>query len=118
MSDNKAVKTEKFDIEALKASLREEILKEINAQKNQPAPIDPCMEEYVEVQLFRDGKDYRDDVFVSCNGENCLIKRGVPVKIKRKFALVLEQSARQEASAAEYQEARQREFFENPLACE
>jgi len=109
MSDNKTVKNEKLDIEALK---------EISAGKNQPAAADPFMEEYVEVQLFRDGKDYRDDVFVSCNGENCLIKRGVPVRIKRKFALILEQSARQEVCAAEYQEARKREFFENPLACD
>ena len=129
MSENKNAKSEKLDIEALRESLKEELLKEslklellkeLSAERNKLtlSPPDPFMEEYVEVQLFRDGKDYRDDVFVSCNGENCLIKRGVPVRIKRKFALILEQSTRQEVSAAEYQEARKREFFENPLACD
>ena len=54
------------------------------------------LEEYVEVELIRDNGAYKDDVFVSVNGENCLIRRGVPVKIKRKFADVLEQSHQQD----------------------
>lgn len=48
--------------------------------------------ELVEVKLFKDNNKYKDDVFVSVNGDNCLIKRGERVKIKRKFAEVLEQS--------------------------
>ena len=63
--------------------------------KNQ-TPAD-WLEEYVEVKLFKDGKDYRDDMFVSVGGESCLIKRGEKVHIKRKFALVLETSERQDA---------------------
>ena len=62
------------------------------------------------VVLFKDGKDYKDDVYVSVNGENCRIQRGVPVKIKRKFALVLEQSQAQDVRAAEFAEARQSEY--------
>ena len=54
------------------------------------------MEEYVEVYLFKDNNKYKDDVFVSVNGENCVIKRGEKVKIKRKFAEVLEHSAHQD----------------------
>ena len=81
--------------------------------KETAAPVaDPSLEEYVEVQLFKDGKDYKDDVFVSINGENCLIRRGIPVKIKRKFALILEQSQRQDVIAAEYAESKQREYKE------
>lgn len=58
------------------------------------------LEEYVDVELFRDNDKYKDDVFVAVGGENCLIKRGVPVRIKRKFALVLEQSRRQDMLTA------------------
>ena len=48
--------------------------------------------EPVEVKLFRDSKKYKDDVFVSVNGENCVIKRGERVMVKRKFAAVLDAS--------------------------
>ena len=59
--------------------------------KHIPDPLagsDP-MEEYVEVRLFKDSEKYSADVFVSVNGENCVVQRGVPVKIKRKFAEVI-----------------------------
>lgn len=58
------------------------------------------LDEYVELELFRDNDRYRDDVFVAVGGENCLIKRGVPVRVKRKFALVLEQSRLQDMKTA------------------
>jgi len=58
------------------------------------------LEEYVDVELFRDNDKYKDDVFVAVGGENCLIKRGVPVRIKRKFALVLNQSRLQDMKTA------------------
>ena len=60
------------------------------------------LDEYVDVELFRDGDRYKDDVFVAVGGENCLIKRGEPVRVKRKFALALEQSRRQDVAAAAY----------------
>ena len=41
----------------------------------------------VEIELFRDNKDYKDNVFVAVNGESCVIARGRKVKIKKKFAL-------------------------------
>ena len=113
MSETKTnTKLTDSELEAIKNQLREELREELAAKPAAPAaaPRDPYLEEYVEVQLFKDGKDYRDDVFVSCNGENCLIRRGVPVMIKRKFALILEQSARQDVSAAEYARSRRREF--------
>ena len=114
MSETKnTIKLTPAELEALKKQLMSELRGEMAAaSKSAPArtETDPYMEDYVEVQLFKDGKDYKDDVFVSCNGENCLIKRGVPVKIKRKFALILEQSASQDISAAEYAEARRREY--------
>ncbi len=50
------------------------------------------MEEYVTIRLHKDDGKYKDDVYVSVNGQNCIIQRGVPVRIKRKFALELEKS--------------------------
>ena len=53
-------------------------------------------EELIEVKLFKDNNKYKDDVFVQVNGENVQIKRGERVKIKRKFAEVLDNSDMQD----------------------
>lgn len=58
------------------------------------------MEELVEIKLFKDNGKYKDDVFVSVNGETIAIKRGERVKIKRKFAEVLENSDHQDQETA------------------
>ena len=58
-------------------------------------------EELVEVKLFRDNEKYKDDVFVGCNGENVVIQRGVRVKIKRKFAEILDHSELQDYETTE-----------------
>ena len=58
-------------------------------------------EELVDLMLFKDSGKYADDVFVAVNGETCLVKRGVPVKIKRKFAEVIQHSMEQDASTAQ-----------------
>ena len=42
---------------------------------------------------------------MAVNGQNCVIKRGEWVKIKRKFALVLDQSEGQDLRTAEMMEA-------------
>ena len=63
------------------------------------------MEEYVEVKLFKDNDKYKDDVFVSVNGDNCVIKRGERVKIKRKFAEVLDHSEHQDYETSKMIEA-------------
>ena len=68
------------------------------------------LNEYVEVRLFKDNEKYRDDVYVAINGKNCVIKRGEWVKIKRKFALVLDQSEIQDMQTAEMLEAEQNRF--------
>lgn len=59
------------------------------------------MNELVEVKLFKDTGKYKDDVFVSVNGENVLIQRGVRVKIKRKHAEALDNSELQDYETAE-----------------
>ena len=78
------------------------------------APLDAeaYLNEYVAVKLFRDNDRYKDDVYVAVNGQNCIVKRGEWVKIKRKFALVLDQSEVQDMQTAEYREAEQAKFRE------
>ena len=70
------------------------------------------LEEYVAVKLFRDNDRYKDDVYVAVNGHNCVIKRGEWVKVKRKFAMVLDQSEIQDLQTAEMLEAEQNRFRE------
>lgn len=68
-----------------------------------PVPDSPKTsgEDLVTVYLQKDKDKYKDDVFIAVNGERVQVKRGKPVKIKRKFAEVLEQSIAQDTSTAE-----------------
>jgi len=66
--------------------------------------------ELVEVKLFKDNNKYKDDVFVAVNGENCVIKRGEKVQIKRKFAEVLENSDLQDYETSKLIEKKSSEF--------
>lgn len=59
------------------------------------------MNEYVEIKLFKDTGKYKDPVFVSVNGETCAIERGEKVKVKRKFALALDNSDKQDYETAQ-----------------
>jgi hypothetical protein len=68
------------------------------------------LEEKVPIRLFKDGDKYKGDVLVCVNGERLLIKRGETVEIPRKFALVLEQSAQQDADTANLIESKSAEF--------
>lgn len=45
------------------------------------------------------GQESQEDVFVGVNGETVRFKRGVPVKLKRKFVEVLENAQTQELAA-------------------
>ncbi len=77
---------------------------------NNAASVEAYLNEYVAVKLFRDNDRYKDDVYVAVNGHNCVIKRGEWVKIKRKFAMVLDQSEIQDMQTAEMLEAEQQRF--------
>ena len=78
--------------------------------KNFASSAEAYLNEYVAVKLFRDNDRYKDDVYVAINGKNCVIKRGEWVRIKRKFALVLDQSEIQDMQTAEMLEAEQSRF--------
>lgn len=104
----------------MKAELMEQLKAEMAAEAakittgNHISEEDKAAEDYlnelVEITLFKDGKDYKDDVTVHLNGKNIQIKRGVPVMIPRKFALVLKAGERQDMIAQEYAESQQRDF--------
>ena len=72
------------------------------------AEVEAYLNETVAVKLFRDNDRYKDDVYVAVNGQNCVIKRGEWVNVKRKFALVLDQSEIQDMKTAEMLEAEQK----------
>lgn len=73
------------------------------------------LNEYVTIKLFKDNNRYRDDVFVAVNGKNCVIKRGEWVTIKRKFAMVLDQSEIQDMQTEEMLEAEQNRFLSQEI---
>ena len=79
--------------------------------KNQEA----WLNEYVEVRLFKDNEKYKDDVYVAINGKNCLIRRGVWTRIRRKFALLLDQSEIQDLRTAELMEQEESRFADETL---
>lgn len=53
-------------------------------------------EELVTIKLAKTGDKNKDSHYVSINGKNILLKAGVSVKIPRKYALVIEESIRQQ----------------------
>lgn len=59
------------------------------------------LEEYVEVTLFKDNDKYVDDLVVIVNGDAIKIPRGKPCKIRRKYALVIDQSIIQSMKVAQ-----------------
>ena len=66
--------------------------------------------ELVKVKLFKDNDKYKDDVYVAVNGENCVVPRGKKWKIKKKFALVLEQSNMQDLMTGQYMDTKAAEY--------
>ena len=70
----------------------------------------------VEIELFRDNRDYKDNVFVAVNGESCVIARGKKVKIKKKFADVIENSMRQDIKTARLMDNKSDEFYQEAAA--
>lgn len=90
-----------------KASVSGELTEE---QKKANAEREAYWNELVEVKLFKDNNKYKDDVYVSVNGENCNIKRGERVKIKRKFANVLDNSDMQDYETSLLIEKKSSEF--------
>ena len=80
------------------------------AQAADIAAANKWLEEPVTIQLFKDGKDYKDDLFVSVNNKRWQIRRGVPVTVPRKVSLQVADSEIQSIRAAEYSDERQEDY--------
>lgn len=63
--------------------------------------IDP-MKKMVKMKLFKDGKEYKDDVFVSVNGKSFQIQRGVEVEVPLAVAEVIERSIELDGATASF----------------
>lgn len=64
------------------------------------------MQKNVRIKLFKDNSRYKEDLFVSVNGVNYKIRRGVEVEVPPEVAEVLEHSQMQdERTAARIAEA-------------
>ena len=61
----------------------------------------------VRIRLFKDNSRYKGDLFVSVNGVNYKIRRGVEVEVPPEVAEVLEHSIKQDAEAARKSQAMQ-----------
>lgn len=106
---------EEYEAKLLQKDAEIALLKNIeNAKKEEKKrkreKAEKYLNEYVSIKLFRDNDKYKDDVYVAVNGKNCVIKRGEWVKIRRKFALVIDQSEIQDLKTAEFLEAQQKQF--------
>lgn len=72
--------------------------------------VEEALNKKVKVKLFRDGKDYKDDVFVGINGVSYQIKRGIEVEIPLKVAQLLDRAQIQSIKAAELIDEKVKEF--------
>lgn len=87
--------------------VQENVPKTENQSDQKPAPADDGM---VTVKLFKDNKNYKDDVFVSVNGRRIQVKRGVEVRIPRAHAEVLSNAMKQRNESFEYMDGLASEF--------
>jgi len=107
----KEIEAMRAEYEAKLAAIRDEKSEMARAADAQSAKFkqflreqEAWLNEYVEVRLFKDNEKYKDDVYVAINGKNCVIRRGVWRRIRRKFALLLDQSEIQDLRTAELME--------------
>lgn len=85
--------------ESAKAETAAENRENAAADAGAEAPVKPD-KKMVRIKLFKDSTNYKDDVFVSVNGENYLIQRGVEVEVPDYIAEVLKHSETQDMMTA------------------
>ena len=69
-------------------------------------------EKNVRIRLFKDNSRYKGDLFVSVNGVNYKIRRGVEVEVPPAVAEVLESSQREDENAALRMERAERSYMD------
>ena len=68
--------------------------------KTTKAEVKEDLNEEVEITLIKDDGKYKDDVVVVLNGVAIKVPRGKPVKIKRKYAKIIENSIAENGKTA------------------
>jgi hypothetical protein len=91
----------KAEAEAIISNAKEQVKTGKPAMSEEAKKAEDYWNEEVEIQLFKDSGKYKDDVYVAVNGQNCLIQRGKPVRVKRKFAETLRRSLEQDNETAD-----------------
>ena len=81
-------------VESKELATEASVAVETNSEKTDNGP------EMVKIKLFKDNANYNDDVFVSVNGRNFQIKRGVEVDVPVYVAEVLRNSEEQDKRTA------------------
>ena len=74
----------------------EKVTKAAEPELTQEEKLAAYLNEKVPVKLFKDSSRYKDDVYVSVNGHNFQIQRGVEVMVPRYVKEVLDNSDAQE----------------------
>ena len=104
------------ELEQVKAQLKAKE-KEVATLKSKGAPkktaVKKSNEKKVKVQLFYDGNQYKDPIFVSINGESLLIPRGVEVEIPAYFKEVVDRSIAQEQKTSTFYQNLERNTAQN-----
>ena len=72
------------------------------AENKKKFDVKTYMNEKVPVTLIKDNDKYMDDIVVTHNGSSMKIPRGKTVMIPRKFALVIDNSLKQNNAANEF----------------
>ena len=88
------------ELEAEKKA-RAEAEQKTKEKEKVPETIFPEEEERVTIKLFKDNKDYKDDLTVVVNGKAYRIQRGVEVSVPKSVAEVIEHSATQDEKTAQ-----------------
>lgn len=107
VAETTSTETESQEIALLREQLekekaaREKAEKELEkANKKEQKPV-TNEEERVRLKLFKDNKDYKDDLVVGLNGKLYQIKRGVEVEVPKGVAEIIEHAAEQDKKTAE-----------------
>lgn len=98
---NRILEEARKEAEKIIAEAKEQAKKESKSALKSSDTSNDSGDDLVTVHLQKDNGRYKEDVFIAVNGERIQVQRGKPVKIKRKFAEVLEQSIDQDNHTAE-----------------
>ncbi|MCQ2436007.1 MAG: hypothetical protein MJ101_03780 [Clostridia bacterium] len=71
-------------------ALTEQAAQPSSEEEKKAAEAEKYLNEEVTIRLFKDGEKYKVDLVLVLNGVTVVIKRGIPQRIKRKYANLIE----------------------------